>query len=90
MFVHKDKLVTDIEGPLMPGRMFYTMDWANDPERWPLLILEYVDGGLDSIYGPYTNTQDLMAAYRHLLDLGPDDEWDDGIEYVLKPLKGKI
>lgn len=90
MFVYKDKLVTDIEGPLMPDRSFYTTDWTDDPGQWPLLILEYVDGGLDSIYGPYTRTDELMAAWKHLTYLGPDDEWDDGIEYVLQPLKGKI
>lgn len=76
-------------GPRLPDRSFETNDWSNDPERWPLLILEYVDGGLDSIYGPYTNTADMMAALRHLTDLGPDDEWDDGIRYDLQPLKGR-
>lgn len=73
-------------GPRLPERSFVSCDWADDPERWPLLILEYVDGGLDSIYGPYTNTADIMAALRHL---DPDGE-DEGYWYDLQPLKGKI
>lgn len=74
-------------GPRLPDRSFETSDWANDPEQWPLLILEYIDGGLDSIYGPYTNTADLMAALRHLTDF---DDYDEGITYELQPLKGRI
>lgn len=77
-------------GPRLPDRCFETTDWANGQERYPLLILEWVDGGLDGIYGPYTNHRELMAALRHLTYLGPDDEWDDGIRYELQPLTGKV
>jgi len=72
-------------GPRLPDRSFELTDWTNNTSRWPLLILEYIDGGLDSIYGPYTNTADILAALRHL-----DPEGDDGYWYDLQPLKGKI
>lgn len=81
------------EGPWLPDRSFETTDWADDPNVWPLLILEYVDGGLDSIYGPYTNTADIMAAYRHLTQglYDPETgETDDGYQYELQPLKGRV
>lgn len=77
-------------GPRLPDRSFESRDWANDPLYWPLLILEYIDGGLDAIYGPYTNTADLMAALRHLTFFDPaNEEWDDGYEYDIQPLKGR-
>lgn len=79
-------------GPLMPDRRFVSEDWADNPAQWPLLILEYVDGGLDSIYGPYTNTADLMHAYARLTYFNPftdPDGYDDGYEYVIEPLKGR-
>jgi hypothetical protein len=79
-------------GPRLPDRSFESSDWANDPSRWPLLILEYVDEGLDSIYGPYTNTADLMSAYARLTYFNPfvdPDGADDGYAYEIQPLKGR-
>jgi hypothetical protein len=81
----------EYEGPWLPDRSFESSDWS-DGDRWPLLILGYVDGGLDAIYGPYTNTQDLMAAYHRLTwfnPFDPDDFYDDGYEYILRALNGK-
>lgn len=77
-------------GPRMPDRRFESTDWADTHQ--PLVILEYLDGGLDSIYGPYTNTADMMAAFYRLTYFDPfgdvEDFPDDGYEYELRPLKG--
>jgi len=79
-----------VEGPLLPDRSFESSDWTNSTARYPLLILEYVDGGLENIYGPYTTTADMMAAYRYLTYPEPDEEYDDGYSYDLQPLKGRV
>lgn len=80
-------------GPRMPDRRFETEDWADNPAYQPLLILEIIDGGIEThIYGPYTNSADLMYAYFRLTYFNPFDEedgYDDGYTYELRPLEGR-
>lgn len=79
-------------GPRMPDRRFESTDWDNTDYQ-PLLILETIDGTEMHIYGPYTNSADLMHAYARLTYFDPFDDdsdgYDDGYTYELRPLEGR-